>query len=61
MMLYVGHKVKRLRRVQMGPLKLSGLRPGQWRELLPKELEALRKAAEKKPSCASRTTRPWSR
>jgi pseudouridine synthase len=48
MMLYVGHKVKKLRRVQMGPLKLSGLRPGQWRELLPKELEALRKATEKK-------------
>jgi pseudouridine synthase len=45
MMLYVGHKVKKLRRVQMGPLKMSGLRPGHWRELLPKELAALRKAA----------------
>ena len=45
MMLYVGHKVKKLRRVQMGPLKLKGLRPGQWRELLPMEMEALRKAA----------------
>ena len=48
MMLYVGHKVKKLRRVQMGPLKMSGLRPGQWRELLPTELNALRKAAARK-------------
>ncbi|UCD74011.1 MAG: rRNA pseudouridine synthase [Phycisphaerales bacterium] len=47
MLLDVGHKVKKLRRVQMGPLKLKGLKPGQWRELLPKELEALKKAAAK--------------
>jgi pseudouridine synthase len=45
MMLYVGHKVKKLRRVQMGPLKLTGLRTGQWRELQPTELNALKKAA----------------
>jgi len=45
MMLYVGHKVRKLRRVQMGPLKLKGLRPGQWRELTPQELTALKKAA----------------
>jgi 23S rRNA pseudouridine2605 synthase len=45
MMLRVGHKVKKLRRVRMGPLKLTGLRAGQWRELMPKELAALRKAA----------------
>ncbi|MGA1466704.1 MAG: pseudouridine synthase [Phycisphaerales bacterium] len=41
----LGHEVKRLRRVSMGPLTLSGLRPGQWRELLPNELEALERAA----------------
>lgn len=45
MLLDVGHKVKKLRRVQMGPLRLKDLRPGQWRELLPRELTALRKAA----------------
>jgi pseudouridine synthase len=45
MMLRVGHKVRKLRRIQMGPLKLKGLRPGQWRELLPNEIEALRRAA----------------
>ncbi|MEY3024038.1 MAG: Ribosomal large subunit pseudouridine synthase, partial [Planctomycetota bacterium] len=41
----LGHEVKRLRRISMGPLTLSGLRPGQWRELLPNELEALERAA----------------
>ena len=45
MMAQLGHKVRKLRRVQMGPLKLKGLQPGQWRELLPNELAALRKAA----------------
>lgn len=45
MMAQVGHGVKKLRRVQMGPLKLKGLRPGQWRDLLPEEVKALRKAA----------------
>ena len=46
MMLRVGHKVKKLRRVRMGPLKLAGLKPGQWRELAPGELAALRRAAK---------------
>ncbi len=45
MMADVGHRVKKLRRIQMGPLKLKSLRPGQWRELLPQELQALRRAA----------------
>lgn len=45
MMAQLGHKVRKLRRVQMGPVKLRGLQPGQWRELLPDELAALRKAA----------------
>jgi pseudouridine synthase len=47
MMLAVGHPVKKLRRVQLGPLKLTGLQPGQWRDLLPQELSALRRAAER--------------
>lgn len=41
----LGHEVKRLRRISMGPLTLTGLRPGQWRELLPNELESLERAA----------------
>jgi pseudouridine synthase len=45
MMLHVGHPVKRLRRVGMGPLRLKGLSPGAWRELTRAELTALRKAA----------------
>lgn len=44
MMLEVGHPVKKLKRVQMGPLKLKGLRSGQWRDLLPEELKALKDA-----------------
>jgi 23S rRNA pseudouridine2605 synthase len=45
MMLAIGHPVKKLRRVQLGPLKLWGLQPGQWRDLLPQELIALKRAA----------------
>ena len=45
MMADVGHKVRKLRRVAMGPLKLRGLQPGQWRELTRGELVALRRAA----------------
>ena len=41
----VGHPVRKLRRVQMGPLKLKGLAVGEWRELTPGELGALRRAA----------------
>ncbi len=45
MLLHVGHPVKRLRRVRMGPLQLKGLAVGEWRELTRPELSALRKAA----------------
>lgn len=41
----LGHDVKRLRRVSLGPLRLSGLKPGEWRELSPAEAESLRRAA----------------
>jgi pseudouridine synthase len=46
MMADVGHDVKKLRRVAMGPLKLKGLQPGQWRELTDKELQMLKRAAK---------------
>ncbi|MHC5024210.1 MAG: pseudouridine synthase [Planctomycetota bacterium] len=45
MMLRVGHPVKKLRRIQLGPLRLRGLRAGQWRDLMPREIDALRAAA----------------
>ncbi|MGE3275552.1 MAG: pseudouridine synthase [Vicinamibacterales bacterium] len=41
----VGHPVRRLVRVRMGPLTLGTLRPGEWRELTPQEVAKLRKAA----------------
>ncbi len=37
-----GLTVKRLRRVQEGPLKLGNLPPGKWRDLSENEVEALR-------------------
>jgi pseudouridine synthase len=45
MLLDIGHKVRRLRRVELGPLRLKGLRPGEWRPLTAEELKALRRGA----------------
>jgi hypothetical protein len=45
MMLRMGHPVRRLRRVAMGPLRLKGLGVGAWRELTSSELRELREAA----------------
>lgn len=39
-----GHKVLRLKRVAIGPIKLGKLKPGQWRDLTEEELKSLRKA-----------------
>ncbi len=38
----VGHPTLRLLRVGIGPLELGDLEPGEWRDLTPKELDALR-------------------
>jgi len=38
----VGHPVRTLQRVQMGPLTLRGLPVGRWRDLTTAELDALR-------------------
>ncbi len=46
MLAQMGHPVRKLRRVQMGPLKLRGLQPGQWRDLLPEEVKLLKKAVK---------------
>jgi len=41
----LGHRVRRLVRVQFGPLRLGGLRPGEWRPLRPAERAALARIA----------------
>ncbi|MCZ6836696.1 MAG: pseudouridine synthase [Planctomycetota bacterium] len=57
MMAQMGHPVKKLRRLRMGPLKLKDLQPGQWRELTPKELISLKKAAYGDPVEQKRSAR----
>lgn len=44
----VGLEVARLKRTSIGPLKLGMLRPGEYRELKPDELRAIRTAISKK-------------
>lgn len=46
MLARLGHAVRRLKRVQIGPLTIRGLPVGAARRLSPKELNALRSAAE---------------
>lgn len=41
----LGHPVQRLKRTKIGPLNLRDLRPGQWRELEPREIEQLHRSA----------------
>jgi pseudouridine synthase len=42
----IGHPVERLRRIAVGPLRDSRLKPGQWRDLTPAEVNALKSASE---------------
>jgi pseudouridine synthase len=42
----VGHPVRKLRRTRIGTLTDRQLKPGEWRDLSPKEVAALRQAAE---------------
>lgn len=46
MLAKVGHKVRELMRIRMGPLSLDNLRPGQFRPLSSKEIRDLRKLAQ---------------
>lgn len=49
----VGIKVRRLKRTSLGPVRLKGLAPGEWRMLANQEIWALRRAVgikQKKPS-----------
>lgn len=54
----VGHPVKRLRRVGLGPVSLKGLAPGQWRALNRAEVTALRKAVGLLPHKRPSQTKP---
>lgn len=42
----VGHPVRRLTRIKMGPIGLGNLRPGQWRDLTPAEVDKLKSAVQ---------------
>jgi len=58
----IGHPVDYLRRVAIGPLKDSRLRPGQWRDLTEAEVAALKKVASRQghPTGPTRPTGPTS-
>lgn len=47
MLARLGHKVRDLTRIRMGPLTLDGLAPGQFRTLSPRELRELRRAGKR--------------
>ncbi len=58
----VGLKVTRLVRVRMGPLVLGRLRPGEFRDLTKKEIEAMTApTAEPKPQAPREPARPMAR
>jgi 23S rRNA pseudouridine2605 synthase/16S rRNA pseudouridine516 synthase len=42
----IGHPVRSLCRVRIGPIELGSLRSGKWRRLSPEEVETLRRAAQ---------------
>ena len=45
----LGHKVLRLMRIAVGPIRLGRLAPGAYRRLSRQEIEAIRQAAARKP------------
>lgn len=40
---YISHPVLELKRIQMGPIRLKGLKPGEYRYLNKQEIENLKK------------------
>ncbi len=58
MLAKVGHKVRDLMRVQMGPLTLDGLKPGQFRPLTAREVKALRKLSQPKETAPADDLEP---
>ena len=45
----IGHPVEHLRRVAIGPLRDSRLKPGHWRDLTPEEVARLKRVATASP------------
>lgn len=54
----VGHKVLRLKRIAVGPIKLADLPTGAWRRLMPDEIEALLRLAREKRRADKSKRRP---
>ena len=52
----VGHPVKKLKRVRIGPIKDDHIRPGEFRDLDDREVAALQKAAGSTSSTSARST-----
>jgi 23S rRNA pseudouridine2605 synthase len=50
MLAKIGHKVRDLSRIKIGPLTLHGLPPGKFRPLTPREVRELREYAGRKPA-----------
>ena len=50
----LGHPVRRLLREKIGPIKLSGVKPGEWRELNEREVGLLKQATVRAESTVSR-------
>jgi 23S rRNA pseudouridine2605 synthase len=48
----IGHPVRKLTRVRMGPIKLGDLRPGHWRDLTEREVRLLQEAASPRSRAA---------
>ena len=42
----IGHPVRRLTRLRMGPIRLGDLRSGRWRDLSPQEIVKLKQARD---------------
>lgn len=53
----LGHPVRRLVRISFGPLRLRGLRPGEWRRLAPQEKRALERMLAEAPARGARSQR----
>jgi hypothetical protein len=54
----LGHKVRDLTRIKLGPLDLKGLAPGQFRALTPREVRDLHEWANRKPDKAAKADKP---
>ena len=50
----VGHKVLKLKRIGIGPLKIGEMTPGQWRRLSPSEVQMLYDLVSREPTAPSK-------